>query len=226
MGGNGASPSGRLASKALPASRRRHDEPAGTVVRRRRAVALTLMIGTVLLGLAIAQEPGSTAFYPFTLAAAGSWAVGALVSGPLHLGGRRLAIPLALGAAAFVAFAVAAVLVRLIPALDEAVGDVLAYADNGRLAFVVTVALATGAAEELFFRGALYSALSGHRPVLGSTAAYVAVTAVATQNLALVLAAGAMGLLFGLQRRATGGILAPVLTHLTWSVLMILLLPR
>jgi hypothetical protein len=34
-----------------------------------------------------------------------------------------------------------------------------------------------------------------------------------------------MGLLLGLQRRSTGGIQAPVLTHLTWSALMLRYLP-
>ena len=43
--------------------------------------------------------------------------------------------------------------------------------------------------------------------------------------MALVLAAVVMGTLFGAQRRASGGIQAPVLTHLTWSVLMLRYLP-
>ena len=54
--------------------------------------------------------------------------------------------------------------------------------------------------------------------------AYTLATA-ATRNPALVLAAGVMGALFGLQRRATGGIQAPVLTHLAWSTLMLRFLP-
>ncbi len=40
-----------------------------------------------------------------------------------------------------------------------------------------------------------------------------------------MLAAVVMGTLFGAQRRASGGIQAPVLTHLTWSVLMLRYLP-
>jgi hypothetical protein len=48
---------------------------------------------------------------------------------------------------------------------------------------------------------------------------------VATRNPALVLASAVMGTLFGLQRRASGGIQAPILTHLTWSVLMLRYLP-
>ena len=57
-----------------------------------------------------------------------------------------------------------------------------------------------------------------------STAAYGLAT-VTTRNPALVLAATVMGTLFGAQRRASGGIQAPVLTHLTWSVLMLRYLP-
>jgi hypothetical protein len=34
-----------------------------------------------------------------------------------------------------------------------------------------------------------------------------------------------MGALFGMQRRLTGGIQAPVLTHVTWSALMLRFLP-
>jgi len=34
-----------------------------------------------------------------------------------------------------------------------------------------------------------------------------------------------LGLLLGLQRRASGGILGPILTHCTWSMAMLLLLP-
>jgi membrane protease YdiL (CAAX protease family) len=34
-----------------------------------------------------------------------------------------------------------------------------------------------------------------------------------------------MGVVFGLQRSATGGVVAPVVTHLTWSTLMLRFLP-
>jgi CAAX protease family protein len=40
-----------------------------------------------------------------------------------------------------------------------------------------------------------------------------------------VLAGTATSVLFGLQRRATGGILAPALSHLPWSLLMLTYLP-
>lgn len=70
----------------------------------------------------------------------------------------------------------------------------------------------------------LYSALGGRHPVAVSTAVYSLATT-ATRNPALVLASAAMGTLFGLQRRATGGVQAPILTHLTWSTLMVHFLP-
>jgi uncharacterized protein len=41
----------------------------------------------------------------------------------------------------------------------------------------------------------------------------------------LVFAALTLGLVLGLQRRASGGILAPILTHVTWSTTMLYALP-
>ena len=108
--------------------------------------------------------------------------------------------------------------------LNEAIRSVLRYAQKGSDPLVVLTALANGVGEEVFFRGALFAAIRGRYPVLASTAIYT-LAATATRNPALVLASGAMGALFGLQRRATGGIQAPVLTHLTWSTLMLRFLP-
>ena len=85
--------------------------------------------------------------------------------------------------------------------------------------------LTNGLAEEVFFRGALYSALPPRHAVAGSTAVYTLATTT-TRNPALVLAASAMGSLLALQRRATGGLQAPVLTHLAWSTLMVCYLPK
>jgi uncharacterized protein len=113
---------------------------------------------------------------------------------------------------------------RRVPVLDRAIQKVLRSADEGSAPLVLTTTLANGLAEEVFFRGALYAAVGSERPVLTSTAVYGLATT-ATRNPALVLASLAMGLLFGLQRRASGGIQAPVLTHLTWSALMLRFLP-
>ena len=82
----------------------------------------------------------------------------------------------------------------------------------------------TASGEEVFFRGALYATLPDHQAVAASTGVYALATT-ATRNPSLVLAAGVMGTLFGLQRRASGGLQAPLLTHLTWSTLMVRYLP-
>ena len=61
-------------------------------------------------------------------------------------------------------------------------------------------------------------------PVAASTGVYM-LTTCATRNPALVVAAGVMGTVFAAQRRASGGLLAPMLTHVTWSALMVRFLP-
>ena len=102
--------------------------------------------------------------------------------------------------------------------------SVLAHAQQGNFTVVTILALANGAAEEVFFRGALFAAIGRRHPVVISTVIYAIVT-IATDNPMLVFAAVLMGTLFGLQRRASGGILASSLTHLVWSLALILALP-
>ena len=72
---------------------------------------------------------------------------------------------------------------------------------------MLTVGL-NGIAEEMFYRGALWSVVADSNPIVTTTLVNTAATA-ATRNLALVLASTATGLLFGYQRRATGGTLGP-----------------
>jgi uncharacterized protein len=129
-------------------------------------------------------------------------------------------MPVLTGAGAFGLFYGAAQLARHIPPLKRAIGSILHYADGGSTPLV----LATAVAEELFFRGALWSVVEESHPVVVTTLAYTATTAT-TRNPALVLAGTATSVLFGLQRRTSGGILAPALTHLTWSLLMLRYLP-
>lgn len=203
----------------------RPPETPETRRRRRQGVAVTGVVGFVLLGLALTFEPGSGGFYAATIATAVSWVVGGLLSGPLHLGRRRFLPPVVLAVVAFAGFAVGAYVAFSIPPLRAALGSILSYADDASLGLVLGVAILSGIAEEVYFRGALFSALGRHDPVIWSTVAYMVAT-VATRNVALVLAAGAMGLLFAVQRKVSGGILAPMLTHVVWSVLMILFLPR
>ena len=212
---------------------RDHREPDAVFRRRRKVVAGVSVLGAGLLGASLSTRPGSTEFYALTAAVAGTWVTGGFASGPLHLGWmqardetlrRPVLTPVLTGVAAFGVFYGCALVVREVPLLERAVSSVLTYASGGSTPLVLLTTLANGAAEEVFFRGALYAAVGEAHPVLVSTAVYALAT-VATRNPALVLAAGAMGGLLGAQRRASGGIQAPVLTHLTWSTLMLRYLP-
>jgi hypothetical protein len=210
-----------------------HHESARAVSRRRSVVAGTSLLGTGLLGLSLATRPGSKQFYGLTAAVAVTWTAGGLLSGPLHLGWiegrdrqlrRPIITPLATGVGAFGFFHGCALVARSVPVLDRAIGNVLAFAEEGSGPMVLATTLANGLGEELFFRGAIYAAVDADRAVVVSTAAYTLATA-STRNPALMLAAGVMGTLLSLQRRASGGLQAPVLTHLTWSILMVRYLP-
>lgn len=208
-------------------------EPVAVRKRRARVVAATSVLGAGLLGASLNTEPGSRRFYVSTAAVAALWSVGGLASGPLHLGWietrdstqrRPFLAPVATGVGAFGVFYAAALVARRIPVLDEAISGVLRFADEGDPRLVLATTLANGVGEEIFFRGALHAVLEDHSPVLSSTAVY-ALSTTTTRNPALVLAAGVMGTLFGLQRRASGGLQAPLITHLTWSALMVRFLP-
>jgi len=223
----------RLPDILAPSTEPQSVEDAATVRRRRVVVVATLVIGAGLLGATLAAPEGSGLFYGLGLLVAATWLVGSFLSGPVHLGrragrvtgSREVVAPLLVGAVLFAAFAAVALAARHIPPLHEAVARVLAKADGGPRGFVVAVAVVNGVAEEVFFRGALHSACGRHRPALWATAVYAVVT-VATLNLALVAAAVVMGFAFTAERQATRGVLAPIITHVTWSTLVLFLLPR
>lgn len=176
-------------------------------------------VGTGLLGASLAAPTDSPRFYGLTAATAATWVAGGLAAGPVPRGRRQVLGPVLTGVGAFGVFYAGALVARRIPPLRRALAGVLGYA-GGSGPLVVASTLASGAAEEVFFRGALHGAIGG-RAALG---AYVVVTA-ATGNPALVAAATAMGAVWGEQRRRSGGIQAPLLTHLTWSALMLRFLP-
>lgn len=212
---------------------RDHLESERAFHRRRVVAAITLVLGASILGFALQIEPGNALFYPVTFGLAGVWACGALLSGPLHLGhghtrdgdtSRAVVQSLALGGLLLVLFLVGAVVVARIPALRDPVEDLLAYAAYGSLPLVAFITAVNGVAEELYFRGALYAAVGRSHAVAITTVVYALTTAVAGIPL-LVLAAAILGIVVGLQRRVTGGILGATITHITWSVGMLLLLP-
>lgn len=204
-------------------------DPADTgdaLRRRRRAVLATGLAGAALLGAGLKAPPNSVRFYGLTAATAATYVAGAVASGPIRRGSsaRPVVGPALVGAGAFGVFYAGGLVARRIPFARAAISKVLGYAAQGADPLVVAVTLANGAAEEVYFRGAVYAAAGGQRPMATSTAAYVAAT-LATRNPALVFASGLMGTLFAVQREATGGVQAPAITHLVWSVLMLLYLP-
>jgi membrane protease YdiL (CAAX protease family) len=212
---------------------RAHAEPETARARRRRIVTATGIGGAGLLGISLSTKAGSPQFYLLTMGLASTWAAGALSSGPLPLdtppgqgSDRRhpVVVPVLTGAGAFGLFYGAARLARHIPPLNRAIRSVLHYADAGSTPLVLLTASANALAEEMFFRGALWALVQDSHPLAKTTLAYAATTAT-TRNPALVLAGTATSVLFGLQRRTSGGTLAPALTHLTWSLLMLRYLP-
>lgn len=211
---------------------RNHQQSDHEFHRRRIVVLVGLVIGTILLGLSLATTPGSVVFYPLTISVAVVWVVFGFASGPLHLGyvpwrgalRRPIVTPLLLGLIASAVFVAGAFVIAQIEPLRSIVAHVLAHAQAGNLALVYVVTLLNGAAEEVFFRGALFAAIGRRHAIPISVVIYTLVT-IATGNVMLVFAAVLMGTLFAVQRRASGGILAPSITHLVWSIVMLASLP-
>jgi membrane protease YdiL (CAAX protease family) len=210
----------------------RHNEPPGVVRRRRVVVAITLVIGAAVLGFSLRRHPGESSFYWLTLVLAAVWIGGGLISGPLHLGGicwrgrnqRPVITGTTVGLLLGGAFVVGGLIAREIPAVAALITRVLLFAHHGSFLLVVLITVINGVAEEIFFRGALYTALGRYRPVVISTLLYTGVT-MASGNPMLGFAAIILGTVCALERRASGGVLAPVLTHFVWGLIMVLALP-
>jgi uncharacterized protein len=209
-----------------------HNEPPAIKRRRRVVVAIVLLLGAGVLGLALRRHPGESSFYWLTLALTAVWALGAFASGPLHLGGlcwrgrnqRPVISGTVIGLALGAVFVLGGLIAREIPSVSELITRVLQYTDQGSWRLTMTVALLGGIAEELFYRGALYTALGRYHPALLSTIVYVAAT-LASGNPMLGFAAIILGSVCALERRATGGVLAPILTHVVWTLVVLLALP-
>jgi uncharacterized protein len=211
---------------------RDHRESDRDLRRRQWVTGVFVALGAGVLALSLRIEPGNDWFYPATLGLALVWTVGAFASGRLHLGrtsrgenpgSRPVLIPLVYGALLAAVFVAGALAIRHIPWLDDQVQHVLDHADEGSIPLLVLVTTVNGVAEELFFRGALYAAAPRY-PAVVTTAAYALAT-LATGNPTLVLAALLLGTLVGLERRATGGIQAPIITHVVWSLALLFALP-
>jgi membrane protease YdiL (CAAX protease family) len=209
-----------------------HHEPPAVVLRRRIVGGVTLVIGAAVLGLSFRRTPGESSFCWLTLALAAVWIVGAYTSGPLHLGGinwrgrnqRPVISGTTIGLLLGGVFVLGGLVAREIPAVSGLISRVLQYAHQGSFLLIVLITLVNAIAEEIFFRGALYTALGRHQPVAISTTLYTAAT-MASGNPMLGVAAIILGTVCALERRASGGVLAPMLTHFMWGLIMVLALP-
>lgn len=218
--------------EAVHAGRHPGPNAPGSAHRRRRLAVGVTVAGARLLGAALSSTPGTPRFYALTLSTAATWIAGGLASGPVHRGWsntavphRLVAAPVLFAAGAFPVFYGCALVARRIPPLNREIRSVLSYAHQGDPRSVLATTLLSGAAEEIFFRGAVYAAATGTGHPIAVTTAVYALSTTATRNPALILAASALGTVFGLQRQVTGGVQAPILTHLTWAALTLRFLP-
>lgn len=209
-------------------------DPRENPLRRHVVAAVTLVAGAATLRWSLGVPPGDARFYLATAALALVWFVGARLSGPVAPGHARprhgdqpthgVVQSFLWGALLLAVFLVGALVVSRIPFLEGPVQALLDHARQGWLPLVAVLTAVNGVAEEYFFRGALFQALPHRWRVTVSAVLYTIVTAFSGIPL-LALAAFMLGILTGMQRRATGGFIAPTVSHLTWSLGMLLLLP-
>lgn len=196
--------------------------------RRTLVVTATFVAGCTLLGLSLATTPGDGVFYPLLLAVAVVWTAGGIASGPLPWRGpapwgRALLAAVATGALAAAVFLLGALVIREIGPLRDFASDALDHARRGNAVLVAALTLLNGVGEEIFFRGAVFS-IAPRSPILLTTVVYVAATA-ATGNPLLIFAAVLMGAVFAMVRQRSGGLVEPIVVHLTWSLIMLAALP-
>ena len=214
---------------------RDHTQSPEQLVQRRWVSAVTLAVGSFLMAWMIRIAPGDPALYAATLALGTTWVVGALLSGKVYRGSgttrlgthdsRAIAQSLLVGLVLIAVFLAGGVVVSAIPVLRDPLLDLVASARLGIIPAVVGLLALNAIAEELFFRGGLYAATGGLHEVLITTFVY-ALSTVPTGIPMLIFGSAVLGVVVGLQRRVTGGVLAPIITHVTWLAGMIILMPQ
>lgn len=172
--------------------------------------------------------PGSVAAWALGVALA--WAVGGGIilrlvpeNTPLSVvrRSRRTAVLFGLGLAA--SSLIGGMVLASLPPTAPWVAGPIAAAHDGR-ASVLAVALVAGAAEEVFFRGALPRLFSGKARWVAPTLLYTAVT-LFTGSPALAAMALVLGPVTMWAREVTGSLVAPLFIHALWTVTMVGLLP-
>jgi membrane protease YdiL (CAAX protease family) len=188
-------------------------------------------VGAALLWGTFHTPRGEAGFWAVGFGLAAVWILGAVLAAPVTLGRRRpvvLAGAAVVGVGAFGVVDLAYRLLRDVPLLSGALDRVVGTADAAHVVAVLALAVVNAVAEEVFFRGAVTSLVGRgdpRRAVLASTLLYGLVTA-ASLNVALVIAALGMGLVFAVVRWWARGVVAPAVCHVTWSVLMLLAIHR
>lgn len=205
----------------------RTDRPAER--RQVAIVATTFVVGTCALTGLLRLDSEGLRFLGAAGAVAMVWLVGAVLAVRVPLLGTRGPAPTAaLGAGVGLVAAGACLAVGFvaagIPSLREPARDLLAHTAAGTVP-VVAVTLINGVAEEVFFRGALYDVVP-RRYALPVTTGVYALTTVGSGVLLLPAAALLLGVVTAWLRQRSEGVLAPAAAHVTWSLVMILLLPH
>ena len=169
-----------------------------------------LVPAAILLGcVALAARPPATVAAVLVVVAVG--AIGALAPLPARDNIRpgRLSVP-AVAALGVLTFLVARIAARPLPA--------------PLVPFTVAATITAAVAEELFFRQLVYGwlASAGEAPAIAGSAALFAVVHIPAYGMRALPIDLAAGVLFGWQRWATGGWIAPAVTHAAANILQLL----
>jgi len=193
--------------------------------RRRIGVLLVALVAAGALTRAVYEAPEGSARIPvLALVLTAVFVGGSVLSGGMPRAATRrrkhpVVGPVLTGVLLFAVVAVLGEVSRLVPPVRDVVEATYERADLGFLVLALTCL--AGAAEEVFYRGALFERLPF--PVVTATLAHVAATLPAW-NVALTAAAALLGVVCGLSRRVRGGWFAPAVTHVTWTLLVVTLL--
>ncbi len=115
----------------------------------------------------------------------------------------------------------------LVPGLEREVDDLYRGALGAPRVVLATVAFVV-VAEEAIWRGALLGALRADHGAVGAvvlSAALYAAAQAGAGSVVLVAAAFGLGVVWGALALATGGLFAPLVAHLVWTPIVLVLVP-